>query len=289
MNLILCNNCDSLDFHPLFIKKSSKGKDFLVVQCNVCGLVQVNPQPDFLEVSQYYSDDYFTKRTDRGYDNYYSEKIKNEVSRVFRLNLDDLGFFEWEKSLPPNPKTMDIGCAAGYFVDYMKSRNWDAMGIEIASGPVKYGREVVNVSIIQSDFLEWDVNAETKFDLVTLWASIEHLHKPKETLIKIRKHLRPGGRLILSTCRWGVLSENMGIDWRFLNVPEHLYYYSLEGIIDQCKKIGYKKVSHITYGSGLTAKKDADFVYQWLKTTADSLVKYFDQGDMMALMFEQPE
>lgn len=80
-----------------------------------------------------------------------------------------------------------------------------------------------------------------QFDLITLWASIEHLHKPKETLEKIYTHLKPGGRVILSTCRWGILAKLQGPSWRYLNVPEHLYYYSLPGIVKLCRSLGFQK------------------------------------------------
>lgn len=289
MKLIPCNSCQSKTFQRIYEKESSKQELFQIVKCKKCGLIQVNPQPSMEEVAKYYSDEYFTRRTDRGYDNYYSDKIRSEIERVFRLNLQDLGFFEWEKTLPTSKRTIDIGCAAGYFVNFMVREGWQAEGIEIAEGPVRFAREVLNLSITQDDFLNWDTNREEKFDLITLWASIEHLHKPKETLEKIYTHLKPGGRMILSTCRYGLLAKLRGLQWRYLNVPEHLYYYSLNGLIQECEKIGFKKISHLTYGSGLTAKKNGSILYNLSKKFFDKLVKWTDQGDMMAIQFEKKE
>lgn len=287
MKEIPCNRCGKENFKFLFQKESSKQEIFTVVKCRNCGLVQVNPQPTFEEVGKYYSDDYFTKRTDRGYDNYYSPKIQGEIERVFRLNLEDLQFFDWEKNLQNPKRTIDIGCAAGYFVNYMQSRNWEAEGIEIAEGPVKFARETLGLKIHKSDFLEWDKDFQNQYDLITLWASIEHLHKPKETLKKIYNHLKPGGRMILSTCRYGILAKIMGVKWRYMNVPEHLYYYSLSGIIKQAGELGFQKMHHITYGSGFTAKKDASLFYRISKKFMDRFVKLADAGDMMALVFKK--
>ncbi len=284
---IPCNSCSEEIFKTLFQKKSSKDEVFQVVKCKTCGLVQVNPQPSMEEVAKYYSDEYFTKRTDRGYDNYYSDKIRSEIERVFRLNLEDLVFFQWEKSLTHSKRTIDIGCAAGYFVNYMKSRIWDAEGIEIAEGPVRFAKEVLSLKITKADFLNWDIEKKEKFELITLWASIEHLHKPKETLEKIYQHLRPGGRMILSTCRYGILARLTGINWRYMNVPEHLYYYSFDGLIRECEKIGFKKISAITYGSGMTARKNSSSLYRISKKFMDWFVKLTNQGDMMAIQFEK--
>lgn len=287
MIAIPCNSCGESKFHFLFEKKSSKKEIFKIVKCKVCGLVQVNPQPSFEEVANYYSNEYFTKRTDRGYDNYYSDKVRSEIERVFRLNLEDLGFFEWDKTLSIPKRTIDIGCAAGYFVNYMKSQNWQSEGIEIADDPVRFARDVLQLNITKVDFLNWDTEVKERFQLITLWASIEHLHKPKETLAKIYQHLQPNGRMILSTCRYGLLARLKGIHWRYMNVPEHLYYYSLHGIIRECQKIGFTKISSITYGSGMTAKKNSSWFYRISKKFMDWFVKWTNQGDMMAIQFEK--
>ncbi|MGJ4788965.1 class I SAM-dependent methyltransferase [Leptospira koniambonensis] len=285
MQSIPCNTCSNSEFTPLFSKASPKGEIFQIVECKKCKLVQVNPQPSLEEVSKYYEDSYFTQRTDRGYDNYYSEETKKEIARVFNLNLKDLGFFDWERMLGNERSALDVGCAAGYFLDYLKSRNWKTKGLDIASGPVRFAKETLGLDVEQKDFLSWDLDGKEKFDLITLWASIEHLHHPKETLQKILKHLKPGGRMILSTCRYGVLAKYLGPKWRYLNVPEHLYYYSLPGIISLGNELGYIPLGHISYGSGLTAKKGSGVFYKTSKKIADWAVKKFDQGDMMAVCF----
>jgi 2-polyprenyl-3-methyl-5-hydroxy-6-metoxy-1,4-benzoquinol methylase len=287
MKLIPCNSCGSFNFEFLFEKESSLKEKFQIQKCRNCGLVQVNPQPSFEEVKKYYSDEYFEKRTDRGYDNYYSEKIKTEIERVFQLNLNELSFFEWESSLGKNKNALDIGCAAGYFVNFLKNRGWNSKGIEIASGPIQYAREKWKLEIIEKDFLEWDKEANEKFDLITLWASIEHLHHPSETLSKISKHLKPKGRMIVSTCRYGILAKMKGVHWRFMNVPEHLYYYSFSGLKKSISNTGLRYISSLSYGSGMTSKKNMSIVYRVFKKILDWLVKYTNQGDMMVFCFEK--
>ncbi|AVQ11175.1 Methionine biosynthesis protein MetW-like protein [Leptospira santarosai] len=285
MEKIPCNTCRSSKFKSLFSKSNHKNELFQIVQCKSCSLVQVNPQPSPEEVASYYSEEYFLKRSDRGYDDYFSNEIRNEISRVFELNLKDLDFTTWENTLLSEKRCLDVGCAAGYFVDYMQRKGWDSYGMDIAEAPVKFAREKLKLKVEQIDFLEWKPTEAKTFDLITLWASLEHLHKPKETLEKIYTHLKPGGRIILSTCRWGILAKLQGPSWRYLNVPEHLYYYSLPGIVKLCDSLGFQKKKHVTYGSGLTAKKEASLFYKTLKHVVDPAVKLLDQGDMMALCF----
>ncbi|MDZ4727503.1 MAG: class I SAM-dependent methyltransferase [Leptospira sp.] len=287
MEIVNCNTCGSSQFNFIFEKASPLGESFKIVRCKKCRLVQVNPQPNLNEVLKYYNNSYFTERTDRGYDNYYSDKIRSEISRVFQLNLNDLGFFKWEKeyrlSNHVSLRSLDIGCAAGYFVDFMRTKGYESEGIEVADGPVEFARNKLGLKIHKEDFLAWDQDFKNKYDVITMWATIEHLHKPKETLQKIKKHLNPGGTLILSTCRYGILAKWKGLDWRYLNVPEHLYYYSLSGLIQLLKELDFNSPKSITYGSGMTNKSNANPFFKIKKYFFDRIVKYTNQGDMMAI------
>lgn len=293
MELIPCNTCGQNRFRPLYTKESPLGESFSIVSCESCGLVQVNPQPGFLEVKKYYDDSYFTQRTERGYDNYYSDHLRKEISRVFQLNLNDLDFFSWEKDRLREKKTgenltsLDIGCAAGYFVSYLKERGYDAYGIEIADGPVRFARETLNLNIFQENFLDWDPQFQHQFDVITLWATIEHLHKPKETLEKIKNHLKAGGVLILSTCRYGLLAKLAGLKWRYLNVPEHLYYYSYHGLKNLLLDLGFRNPVSFTYGSGMTSRSGVSFYFKLRKWIMDRLVKRLELGDMMVFMVKK--
>jgi SAM-dependent methyltransferase len=287
MHFINCNSCGGSSFELILTKDSPLDENFSIVKCKSCGLVQVNPQPTEVEVLKYYSDSYFTQRTDRGYDNYYSDHVKSEISRVFQLNLKDLDFFDWEKRYKQTNTekltSLDIGCAAGYFVDFMKSRGYEAEGIEVADGPVAFARDKLGLVVHKENFLTWDARFQKKYDVITLWATIEHLHKPKETLVKIKSHLKPGGTLILSTCRYGILAKFRGLNWRYLNVPEHLYYYSLSGLRNLLISLGYGNPKTLTYGSGLTSIPGAGIIFKISKYFFDRLVKWTNQGDMMAI------
>ena len=85
-----CCLCGKEDFRLLFVKQSSRRESFQVVKCKGCNLVQVNPQPNSAAVRSCYDEKYFLRRTDRGYNNYFSEEMRKEVCRVYEQNLKDL-------------------------------------------------------------------------------------------------------------------------------------------------------------------------------------------------------
>lgn len=287
VRVVPCDVCGGGTFELLFRKESSRAETFAVVRCRDCALVQVNPQPDGAAVAPYYADSYFERRTDRGYDDYYSETLKAQINRVYAMNLRDLAFEPFEAEAlfrgRDSAAALDVGCAAGYFVEYLADRGWYARGIELAAGPVRFARERLGLEVLHGDFLSHPGLAPDSLDLVTLWASIEHMHSPRKVLARAHEILRPGGRMLLSTCRYGVLARLHGRDWRYMNVPEHLYFFSLDGLMKLARDVGFEVVRHVTYGSGMTMRPNAGPLFRMTKRLADPAVKLLDQGDMMAL------
>lgn len=313
---IPCDRCGGESFRTLFRKSSSRGAEYQLVSCTNCDLVQVNPQPNPAAVAPYYGAEYFTKRTDRGYDNYFSPELKAQIQKVYRQNLEDLGFFGYEEQLRSeswlrehlgasaqalpdsyspaalpdsySPAALDLGCAAGYFVQYLAERGWDSRGVELSAAAAAYGIQELGLDITVGDFLSCEELMANRFDLITLWASIEHMHSPRAALARAYELLRPGGRMILSTCRYGVLAKLRGPQWRFMNVPEHLYFFSLSGLSGLAAEIGFRTHRTVSYGSGFTTKANASWFYKTAKRVADPLVKRLHQGDMMALHLVKP-
>lgn len=69
------------------------------------------------------------------------------------------------------------------------------------------------------------------FDVVTLWATIEHLPDPRRMILDIVSVLKPGGLLVLDT--------GIGADWldkllpgrtQWYTPPEHLFVFSRAGL-----------------------------------------------------------
>jgi len=296
VKLIPCDLCTSESFSKQFEKLSSRNEMFTVQKCTRCNLLQVNPQPDLETVKPYYTKEYFNKRTDRGYDNYFSSKLKNQLFRVYEMNLSDAGFFKYEKEIfhirkmnHSVPSFLDVGCAAGYFVEYMKNRGWNASGIEISRDAADFGINELKLQIIVDDFFSSRELEEKSFDFITLWASIEHMHSPMKVMKRLNQLLKPGGRLMISTCRYGILAKYRGRNWRYMNVPEHLYFYSMKNMKRLAKETGFQTLKSFSYGSGFTAKKNAGFIYNILKNIMDPLVKITNQGDMMVFHLKKME
>jgi len=280
--VIPCILCGSRDSRALFTKPSGEGEPFTLAACRSCGLRFVSPRPTEEEIARYYEAQYFTTRTARGYNNYFSPEIRREIERVIELNLRDTGFFPFEAELTRR-RALDIGCAAGYFVNYLSSRGWDARGIDVSADCVSFARGSLGLNVEQGSYLE--TSYTEKFQLITLWATIEHLHHPELFLKKISAELEEGGKLYITTCREGGLNFKAlhGPGWRFYNFPEHLYFFSFGTLKKLLAQSGFRVVSWHTYGSG-TGKAGSV-----LRRAADFMAKNFYMGDMMLVAAQKEQ
>ena len=258
-------------------------REFDIYGCQYCKNWQIYPLPDQNILNDLYESKYFSKRTSRGYNDYAGEQVKKSVLSTLNKNLNDLNFFSWESRLVEK-KSLEIGAASGHFVEFLQLRGWNAAGIDISKSMTDAGKKI-GLNMIYGDFLAYEFNQgkHGKFDLVSLWATLEHLPNPDKYINKICRLLKPDGHLYLSTTNTGFWARIYGPRWRYLNVPEHIYYFNKKSLGYLFKKYGLKINSAFTYGSGFTARENSSLGYRLLKNIFDRSARYFFSGDMIVL------
>lgn len=279
-----CGICNFNELEKLFTKIGKDQKLYQILKCKNCKVVQTFPRE--INSKDLYEKDYFEKRTDRGYNGYTSENIKKTLIQTWEFNLKDLDFYKYEKEIfkkNSKPKLLDIGCASGFFLEYIQKRNWEVYGVEISKEMADFAKDQFNLNVWNGDFLEY--KTDLSFDCITMWASIEHFSDPIKVFEKIAQLLKTKGIFIFSTCRWGFLAKIKKENWRFMNVPEHLYFFNEKQLEKILKSLNFKLISYITYGSGFTKKENASLIYKIFKLTFDKLVKIINMGDMLAMIF----
>jgi len=261
-------------------KAGADGKIWHIVRCKSCTAWQIFPLPSNAELVALYQNEYFKKRSDRGYADYTSEKIRRSVISTLEKNLHDLQFFSWEQQLATR-RLLEVGCAAGHAVGYFTARGWQALGIDVAREMVEAGR-LQGYNLQCADFLTWDFHGE-QFELITHWATLEHLPDAEKFLRRMASLLAPDGKIYLSTCNTGYFARRYGSSWRYLNVPEHVFYFNKKSLAQLAAKCNLKIIRAFSYGSGFTAREDASWWYRVKKRVADKLARYCLSGDMIVV------
>jgi len=275
-----CSICQN-DLAIKFSKYSDPlRKNFDIYKCSFCGNWQIFPLPDEIDLTHLYENTYFAKRTNRGYDNYTSDAVKQSIISTLEKNLEALNFYKWEENLDIK-NSLEIGAAAGYFVEYLQNRGWNSMGIDISKtmtdAAIRKG-----LNILHGNFLKYDFK-NRKFNLIAMWATLEHLMSPDKFIKKISEILLPGGHLYITTTNTGFWAKVYGINWRYLNVPEHIYYFNRRSLATLFENHHMKIVRSFTYGSGFTTRENSSMFYKFFKKVFDQSAKWFHNGDMIVL------
>lgn len=277
MNCVLCGG----ETLPHLEKKSPAGATFTIHRCQQCTVWHLQPMPSPAELAALYQNEYFKERSDRGYADYTSEKIYRSVVSTLAKNLADLGFFFWEAALPEPRRLLEVGCAAGHAVHYFAERGWQTLGMDIAHEMIEAGKRAGR-NLLEADFLGYDFGT-ARYDLITHWATLEHLPQAEAFLRKMRMLLAPGGKIYLSTCNTGYFARRYGTAWRYLNVPEHVFYFNQKSLSLLATKCGLKITRAFSYGSGFTTKEKAGLWYRLRKKIADRLARFGLTGDMIVI------
>jgi 2-polyprenyl-3-methyl-5-hydroxy-6-metoxy-1,4-benzoquinol methylase len=116
---------------------------------------------------------------------------------------------------------LDVGCGAGLTVALAQDWGWDAMGLEIDPVAVREARRS-GLNIVEGTF-EQLTQYEQQFDCIMCSHVLEHVHEPRDLLIKLKAALRPGGELLLTLPNaLSGMRRHFGANWRGLEAPRHL-------------------------------------------------------------------
>lgn len=135
-------------------------------------------------------------------------------------------------------RLLDIGCATGYMMDVAKEKGCEVYGVELSTWACDQARRrhrnVLNKPLAQCFF------KDSFFDIVSLTDLLEHIGYPHHLFKEIKRILKPGGYILITTPDNSSWSRRiMGKKW-FQFKDEHVIYYNKKALSNICNLYGFE-------------------------------------------------
>jgi hypothetical protein len=194
---------------------------FDLVSCSTCRLLMRRRLPACQELAAIYAPEYFKDRPEDpvdGYADYIGDAEHHRQAARRRLGLI-------ERFAPSQGRLLDVGAAAGFFVDEARRRGWAAEGVDVAEHMVEWGRAVFGVQLRVGEISA--VEGRGTYAAVTMWDYIEHSLDPVADLAKANELLAVGGIVALSTGDLDSVAARLSRSrWHLLTPRHHNFFFS---------------------------------------------------------------
>ena len=217
-SIIVCPVCKANHFNPYTqcIDYTTTNETFTIIQCTTCQLLITSPRPDANSIGSYYESDSYISHTNN------SKNLSDNAYRIIRTFT-----LRWKlkiiRNQKPTGKILDYGCGTGDFLNQCKQSNWECYGVEPAEPARRKATQLTTLDISDS-LLKLN---NKKFDVITLWHVLEHVHNLNEKLSELKSHLAKDGILFIAVPNHECLDAKIyKTHWAAYDVPRHLWHFS---------------------------------------------------------------
>ena len=220
----LCKNNNNIVF--------ANYKKYILRECLCCGVIFSN-----VNLTKFLNSDFF-EINDVKFKDFKQEMVKTFDYRKKNFGSERLKYIK--KNIFPKKKSftvLDYGCGSGYFLSVLKDNKIKGRGIDLDKNAINFCRTKKLDATTSS--LTKEPNG--KYDLITMFDSIEHLYDPIKELKDVSKKLKKNSYILAFTPNIHSLSfELMGINHNMLAVFDHICFFNLKSLNYLSKKTGLK-------------------------------------------------
>src|SRR3990167_8443378 len=214
-----CFLCQENKFKVVYKLKNKN-----IFHCNNDGLIVGKATSD--NKINTYSEEYFSNAPNLFNQSYFLKKLK--TVRLLTSNF--------------LPKTLDIGCGWGDFEEVLEKEMIPYLGIDINKQAIEICKKK-GLNCKLSTVQQLTINKQQLFHVITLFQVIEHNKNPLPLLKSVKKLLKKGGVLLLTTPNNNSpLRILSGPRWSVYNEDSHYVFYNKKTLHETLELAGFKNI-----------------------------------------------
>lgn len=231
-----CPVCGSSEIKNILSVKDHtvSGEIFPIAECDSCTLRFTQHVPDADGIFPYYKSEDYISHTDS------SKGIVNQLYRMVRKKtLRNKRKLVEKITEIKNGQLLDVGSGTGAFVNEMKQNGWQVIGLEPDEGARTVAKKLYNIELDDiNKFFQLPAN---RFDAITLWHVLEHVHELSAYVQQLKSLLKENGKLFIAVPNYTSKDADIYSEyWAAYDVPRHLYHFSPRSMHLLMEKHGLK-------------------------------------------------
>lgn len=232
--LTQCPLCKSGHFNNFMVVKDHavSQESFSISRCERCDFLFTNPRPDKAHISQYYaSKNYISHQNSASNLTNFLYKIVRKITLKQKV--------AWINEFAKNKgRLLDFGCGTGHFLEAAQKDGWTITGFEPNPTALSISKNKLPMKVYGELS---DLETEKKFDAITLFHVLEHVHDLEPTMKLLYEKLKQRGNLYIAVPNFNsydsiLYKEN----WASLDVPRHLYHFTADTMEQLAKQYQLK-------------------------------------------------
>lgn len=249
------------------VSVAEDGTEYPLRACPACGTVFLWPAPSPEQLQAAYTTSYYGEGSTKFGD--WIERFRDVFAKRRSRQLAG--------SLAPGARILDVGCGDGRLLRSFQSvGHYELHGIELPGPAAERAAKIPSINL-HFGTLEATELPAASFDLITLVHVYEHLPNPLETLNRLARLIKPGGRLFLAFPNITSWQARIFTHvWFHLDPPRHLNLVPPPAVASHLRSKGFRLAAarHLCleqniYGWIQSALNRADrrrnFLYERLK------------------------
>lgn len=265
IHVLQCPLCKSTEkvflYYSYDVQFSKTMMKFPLVQCRDCGLAYLKERPTQECIGSFYPASFYPthqKRLSSSDGNSLRQFLRRIVKKRLQARKSTIpdkillnlvpSYWKVAASFPPGGRILDIGCGAGWKLDFYKDFGWETYGCDISVNAIAAAQEKGHNAVAgQIENIHYPDNY---FAAIQISHVIEHLPDPVTAIKKTYKLLQNGGLLLLETPnQTGLIAKIFKRDYWQVDSPRHFQLFSKKNVLSLLINEGFEIVNMVTYNS----------------------------------------